>query len=83
MIRQKTDSENLNISHVKSSSEGRKQNFKKSTDRIMGFWNTIKSIKKHVIGITEGQRKKQGKELIQRKYAENLPNLRKEMDTQI
>lgn len=67
MIRQKTDSENLNISHVKSSSEGRKKNFKKSRDRIMGLWNTIKLIKKHVIGITEGQRKRQGRELIRRK----------------
>ena len=49
----------------------------------MGLWNTIKSIKKHVIGITEGQRKRQGRELIQRKQAENFSNLREKMDIQI
>ena len=65
-----------------------KQNIEKrmkiNEDSLRDFWDNIKCINIHIIGVPEGEERERGlKEIFEEIIAENFPNIGKEMVKQV
>ena len=60
----------------------KKQEFKKSEERLRNLWDIFKHSNIQIIGVPEGQEEEQEFENLFEKIMENFPNLAKEIDFQ-
>ena len=61
----------------------KKQEFKKSEERLRNFWNNLKGSNIRIIGVPEGEEEEQEIEnLFEKIMKENFPNLAKEINFQ-
>ena len=60
----------------------KKQEFKKSEERLRNFWNNLKGSNIRIIGVPEGEQQQEIENLFGQIIEENVPNLVKERDFQ-
>ena len=62
----------------------KEKRMKRNEDSLRDFWNNIKHTNIYIIGVSEGEEKEKGpKKLFEAIIAKNLPNLGKEIVTQV
>ena len=60
----------------------KKQEFKKSEERLRNFWNNLKGSNIRIIGVPEGEHQQEIENLFEQIMKENFSNLAKEIDFQ-